>query len=158
DRREARRIRAERIDLLDDRVDRRGFGQHVLEDEKLQRAEPLVEHRERGRDAQRHGEERHEREQRRVGEAAGGLGAALFPEARHQCEDEFPGGAQLLHRCSNHTVLTRIACVSLIALIVLCLAWELWLAPLRPGGSLVALKALPLALPLPGVLAGRRYT
>ena len=41
---------------------------------------------------------------------------------------------------------------------MLCLAWELWLAPLRPGGSLVALKALPLALPLPGVFAGRRYT
>ena len=55
-------------------------------------------------------------------------------------------------------MLTRIASVSLIALILLCLAWELWLAPLRPGGSLVALKALPLALPLPGVLAGRRYT
>ncbi len=48
--------------------------------------------------------------------------------------------------------------VSLIALIALCLAWELWLAPLRPGGSLVALKALPLALPLPGILSGRRYT
>jgi uncharacterized membrane protein len=29
---------------------------------------------------------------------------------------------------------------------------------LRPGGSLVALKALPLALPLAGVLRGRRYT
>jgi uncharacterized membrane protein len=37
-------------------------------------------------------------------------------------------------------------------------AWELWLAPLRPGGSLVALKALPLALPLGGILSGRRYT
>jgi uncharacterized membrane protein len=47
---------------------------------------------------------------------------------------------------------------ALITLIVLCLAWELWLAPLRPGGSLVALKALPLALPLPGIVAGRRYT
>jgi uncharacterized membrane protein len=47
---------------------------------------------------------------------------------------------------------------ALATLIVLCLAWELWLAPLRPGGSLVALKALPLALPLPGIVAGRRYT
>jgi uncharacterized membrane protein len=47
---------------------------------------------------------------------------------------------------------------SLVALIVLCLAWELWLAPLRPGGSLLALKALPLALPLGGILGGRRYT
>ena len=54
--------------------------------------------------------------------------------------------------------LRLIAIVSLAALIVLCLAWELWLAPLRPGGSLVALKALPLALPLAGVMAGKRYT
>jgi uncharacterized membrane protein len=50
------------------------------------------------------------------------------------------------------------ASVSLVALIALCLAWELWLAPLRPGGSWLALKALPLALPLGGILAGRRYT
>ena len=50
------------------------------------------------------------------------------------------------------------AALALCALIVLCLAWELWLAPLRPGGSLVALKALPLAAPLAGILAGRRYT
>ena len=47
---------------------------------------------------------------------------------------------------------------SLVALLALCLAWELWLAPLRPGGSLLALKAAPLALPLPGILNGRRYT
>lgn len=54
--------------------------------------------------------------------------------------------------------LRALASGALIALILLCLAWELWLAPLRPGGSLVALKALPLALPLPGILQGRRYT
>ena len=34
----------------------------------------------------------------------------------------------------------------------------MWLAPLRPGGSLIALKALPLALPLAGIWSGRRYT
>ena len=50
------------------------------------------------------------------------------------------------------------ASVSLVALIVLCLAWELWLAPLRPGGSYLAFKAAPLALPLYGILFGRRYT
>jgi uncharacterized membrane protein len=50
------------------------------------------------------------------------------------------------------------ASASLLALIALCLAWELWLAPLRPGGSYLALKAAPLALPLYGVLSGRRYT
>ena len=51
-----------------------------------------------------------------------------------------------------------IASASLVLLIVLCLAWELWLAPLRPGGSWLALKALPLAAPLSGVLSGKRYT
>jgi uncharacterized membrane protein len=55
-------------------------------------------------------------------------------------------------------MLRSAAGVSLLALIALCLAWEIWLAPLRPGGSLVALKALPLAAPLRGVFEGRRYT
>ena len=55
-------------------------------------------------------------------------------------------------------VFRRVALASLTALLLLCLAWELWLAPLRPGGSLLALKAAPLALPLAGVYAGRRYT
>jgi uncharacterized membrane protein len=54
--------------------------------------------------------------------------------------------------------LRALAAAALVALIALALAWELWLAPLRPGGSLLALKALPLALPLGGILAGRRYT
>lgn len=47
---------------------------------------------------------------------------------------------------------------SLVALIVLCLAWELVLAPLRPGGSWLALKALPLCIPLAGILKNRMYT
>ncbi len=47
---------------------------------------------------------------------------------------------------------------SLIALIALSLAWEIWLAPLRPGGSWLMLKAIPLLTPLRGVLAGRRRT
>jgi uncharacterized membrane protein len=50
------------------------------------------------------------------------------------------------------------AIVSLIALIFLCLAWEGWLAPLRPGGSALILKAVPLLFPLFGILRGRLYT
>ncbi len=50
------------------------------------------------------------------------------------------------------------ASASQITLIVLCLAWELWLAPLRPGGSMLVLKTLPLLTPLFGILSGRRYT
>ncbi len=50
------------------------------------------------------------------------------------------------------------ASISLIALIALCLAWELRLAPLKPGGSWLVLKTLPLLAPLFGILHGRRYT
>jgi uncharacterized membrane protein len=50
------------------------------------------------------------------------------------------------------------AIVSLILLILLNLAWEGWLAPLRPGGSMLLLKAALLLLPLFGILRGRRYT
>ena len=55
-------------------------------------------------------------------------------------------------------ILPRIAAFSLIALFALCVAWEMWLAPLRPGGSWLVLKALPLLLPLRGIITGRRYT
>ena len=50
------------------------------------------------------------------------------------------------------------ASICLIALILLCIAWESVLAPLKPDGSLLILKALPLLIPLFGILKGRRYT
>ena len=52
----------------------------------------------------------------------------------------------------------RLASASLIALIFLCLAWEGWLAPLRPGGSWLTLKAVFLLPALFGILRGKRYT
>ena len=55
-------------------------------------------------------------------------------------------------------VLHLTAVISLLSLIVLCTAWELVLAPLRPGGSWMAIKALPLLLPLAGVLRRDIYT
>ncbi len=55
--------------------------------------------------------------------------------------------------------LTRwLAVSSVLALILLALAWELFLAPLRPGGSWLVLKALPLCIPLAGLLKNRLYT
>lgn len=54
--------------------------------------------------------------------------------------------------------LQAISSTSLILLIFVTLAWELWLAPIRPGGSWLVLKTLPLLLPLMGILKGRRYT
>lgn len=47
---------------------------------------------------------------------------------------------------------TRIAALSWLALFALLVAWELWIAPLRPG-SWLWIKALPIALTLPGVVA-----
>lgn len=41
---------------------------------------------------------------------------------------------------------------------MLCIAWEGVLAPIRPGGSWLILKVLPLLIPLFGILRGRRYT
>ncbi|HTH40249.1 MAG TPA: DUF2069 domain-containing protein [Rhodocyclaceae bacterium] len=54
--------------------------------------------------------------------------------------------------------LNLVSSTSLIALIALSVAWELWLAPLRPGGSMLVLKVVPLLMPLRGILHGRRYT
>lgn len=50
------------------------------------------------------------------------------------------------------------ASVSLFALIALCVTWETVVAPLRPGGSWMLLKALPLVLPLRGIVRGNLYT
>ncbi|WP_233862926.1 DUF2069 domain-containing protein [Paraburkholderia adhaesiva] len=50
------------------------------------------------------------------------------------------------------------AFVTLAALALFCVAWEWRLAPLRPGGSALVLKALPLIIALPGVLRRRIYT
>jgi len=49
-----------------------------------------------------------------------------------------------------------LALASIIGLIVLGLAWELWLAP--TGSGTLALKVLPLLLPLPGLWRARMYT
>ena len=60
---------------------------------------------------------------------------------------------------SSLVTTTRVLAVgSLLGLIILGLAWELVLAPLRPGGSWVALKVLPLCVPLAGLLKNRMYT
>ena len=50
------------------------------------------------------------------------------------------------------------ASISLIALILLVLAWEAVLAPFKPNGSMLILKAVPLLMPLFGILNGKRYT
>ena len=49
----------------------------------------------------------------------------------------------------------RLAVAGLVALALTCVLWEAWLAPLRPGGSWLVLKSLPLFALLPAALRGR---
>jgi uncharacterized membrane protein len=71
----------------------------------------------------------------------------------------FSSDSTLQAHANRWLALTRwLAVGSVLALIVLGLAWELRLAPVRPGGSLLAFKVLPLCLPLAGLLRNRMYT
>lgn len=66
-----------------------------------------------------------------------------------------PPSPTLPERSQRRARLFRRATVVLMAaLIVLGLAWELVLAPLRPQGSLLALKVLPLVFALPALRRG----
>ncbi len=52
-----------------------------------------------------------------------------------------------------------LAVSSLVGLVVLGVAWEMVIAPIKPGGSLfLALKVLPLCFALAGLLKHRMYT
>ena len=50
------------------------------------------------------------------------------------------------------------AIISLLAIIALGIAQEMWLTPLRPGGSWMVLKIIPLLFALRGVLKRDNYT
>ena len=51
----------------------------------------------------------------------------------------------------------RILPAAVLALCAILVMWEIWLAPIRQGGSWLALKALPLAIALPGLFRGERF-
>ena len=50
------------------------------------------------------------------------------------------------------------ALVLVISMIIFGISWEIWLNPLRPGGSMLWAKVLPLMLALPGLYKARIYT
>jgi uncharacterized membrane protein len=52
----------------------------------------------------------------------------------------------------------RASLLLLIALIALCTLWEIWLSPVRPGGSWLAFKALPLLACVMSIAKGERRT
>jgi len=59
---------------------------------------------------------------------------------------------------TKHKIFHWGAIGSLALLIVWCVAWEMWIAPLKPGGSWAVLKAVPLVFPLLGVIKRDIYT
>lgn len=66
-----------------------------------------------------------------------------------------------MHRTSPKPALPaaeRMLPAAVLALCAMLVLWEIWLAPIRLGGSWLALKALPLGLALPGLLRRRLYT
>ncbi len=71
---------------------------------------------------------------------------------------ESPTAPTIVPRRSAVALTRWLAVGSTLGLIALGLAWELWLAPLRPGGTLWAVKVLPLCVPLAGMLKNRMYT
>ncbi len=51
-----------------------------------------------------------------------------------------------------------IATAAFIDLFILCVSWEWFISPLRPGGSWLILKAVPLLFAIPGLWKGKIYT
>jgi uncharacterized membrane protein len=51
-----------------------------------------------------------------------------------------------------------IATAAFIDLFILCVSWEWFISPLRPGGSWLILKAIPLLFAIPGLWKGKVYT
>ena len=50
------------------------------------------------------------------------------------------------------------ATAAFIDLFILCVCWEWFISPLRPGGSWLILKGIPLLFAIPGIWKGNVYT
>jgi uncharacterized membrane protein len=59
---------------------------------------------------------------------------------------------------ASASVPDRLLLGATLALIGVLVLWEAWLAPVRPGGSWLVLKALPLCVAIPGLVRRRVYT
>lgn len=51
-----------------------------------------------------------------------------------------------------------IATAAFVDLFILCISWEWFISPLRPEGSWLILKAIPLLFAIPGLWRGNVYT
>ncbi|WP_318023235.1 DUF2069 domain-containing protein [Paucibacter sp. DJ1R-11] len=96
-------------------------------------------------------------EQRRAERAAKAAARAAKAAARAAAREAPPPPPTARTQASRDEALSRnLALGGLIALFLLCLSWELWLAP--TGRGTLAIKALPLLLPMVGLWRYRLYT
>ncbi len=51
-----------------------------------------------------------------------------------------------------------LATAAFIDVLILCICWEWFISPLRPGGSWLILKSVPLLFAIPGIWQGKVYT
>jgi uncharacterized membrane protein len=51
-----------------------------------------------------------------------------------------------------------LAVAAFVDLFILCVAWEWFISPLRPSGSWLILKGIPLLFAIPGIWKGKVYT
>ena len=59
---------------------------------------------------------------------------------------------------ANKNPYQLLALAAFVDLFILCICWEWFISPLRPEGSWLILKALPLLLPMRGIWKGNVYT
>jgi len=96
-------------------------------------------------------------ELRRAERQAKAAARAAKAAARSAAREAPPPPPTSRTEASPQEALSRnLALGGLIALFLLCLAWELWLAP--TGRGTLAIKALPLLLPMAGLWRYRLYT
>jgi uncharacterized membrane protein len=64
----------------------------------------------------------------------------------------------MIQKITSKNPYQLLATAAFIDLFILCVAWEWFISPLRPGGSWLILKALPLLFAIPGIWKGNVYT
>ena len=64
----------------------------------------------------------------------------------------------MFQKILNKNPYQLIATTAFIDLFILCVCWEWFISPLRPGGSWLVLKGVPLLFAIPGLWKGNIYT
>jgi uncharacterized membrane protein len=64
----------------------------------------------------------------------------------------------MIKKILNKNPYQIIAAAAFIDLFILCVCWEWFISPLRPGGSWLILKGIPLLFAIPGIWKGKVYT